>query len=166
MAIMIKLIRVIFFVPAMYLGALLSVPVSAISNLPILLIDWITERMGNWSLGALIFGSTKASFSEIFYVLVSGIFMSSIGLFFALSIFPYEKHRNKIIYFLFALLLIGFSSPRQFDTYGSWYLYSAKLIGIVIGFGIVLKLLLDPNTKTIFAYVDKRISPPAENLEN
>lgn len=139
----------------MYLGALLSVPITAIFNLPLLFAEWINERMGNWSLGALIFGSTKVSFFEILYVLASGVFMSSIGLFFALSIFPYEKHRSKIIYFLFVLFLIGFSSPHQFDTYNSWYLYSAKLIGIVVGFGIVLKLLIDPNTKTIFEYVDK-----------
>lgn len=159
---MIKVIRMIFFIPAMYLGALLSVIVSAIFNLPLTFIEWLNERVGNWSLGALIFGSDSISITDGLYVLFSGIFMSFIGLIFALAIFPYEKHRNKVIYFLFALLLIGFSSTRQIDIYSSHYLYFMKLIGIVIGFVIVLKMLLDIRTKTIFAYVDKKVSGTKE----
>lgn len=159
-----KLIRTIVFVPAMWLGMLLSIPVSLFFNIPLIFFDWLNGKFGDWSLVGFIFGSANAvSLSEGLQALVSGVFMSSIGLFVALSVFPFEKHRSKVVYLLLLFLLIEFSSPRQIDLYDSVFLYSMKLVGIVMGSAVIVIMLLNPAAKPVFAWIDRRFFPSDES---
>lgn len=159
-----KLIRTIVFVPAMWLGMLLSIPVSLFFNMPFIFFDWLSGKFGDWSLVGLIFGAANTvSLSEGLQALVSGVFMSSIGLFVALSVFPFEKHRSKVVYLLLIFLLIEFSSPRQIDLYDSVFLYSMKLAGIVMGSAVIVMMLLNPAVKPMFAWIDRRFFSSAES---
>jgi hypothetical protein len=149
-----NILRLITFIPVIYLGGFLAVVVTAVINTPLTLLERFISLSGDWYLWGL-FGKSNTSPFEIIYVLDSGIFMAGIGLFLSLIVFPYKKHREKIIYFLFVLLLIGFSSPAQFYIYeGDIILFLAKLIGITIGFLFVLRLL--KNTSLI-DFIDRKL---------
>ena len=152
-----NLFRIILFIPAMYIGLFLSVFVTAIWNMPFIFIEWFFGLFGNWSLLGLIFGYTDTTIIEIIYVLTSGIIGSLIGLYMSLVIFPYKKHRNKIIYLLLILLILGFSSQSQLEIYENMYLYYAKIIGILIGFGIIIKTVTDKKGENLFCYIDKKL---------
>ena len=153
-----KVFRLILFIPAMYIGLFLSIIITAIWNIPLTFLEWLLDIFGDWSLLKLIFGIKQTTLIEITYILSSGIFMSLIGLYLALLVFPHKKHRNKIVYLLLALLLIGFSSQSQMDIYNSAVLYYTKIIGILIGFGIILGMLKDKKAKALFSYIDKKIT--------
>ena len=150
----------------MYLGAFLATIVTAIWNIPLTFLERVAGVFGDWSLWKLIFGASDISSFEIIYVLSSGIFMSAIGLFFALSVFPYDKYRNKIIYPLLFLLLLGFSSPVQLDIYdGSITLFSSKIIGVIIGFIFILLLLKKEGNHNCFDTIDKKLGKK-KKIEN
>lgn len=155
---MLKFIRVILFIPAMYLGTLMSALVSTIFNIPFLLLDHLSSRFGDWGLGALIPGLENISLTEGLAIMFSGFFMSLIGLFFALNVFPYKKHRNKVVYVLFALLAIECAAPHNIEIYNGYFLYFAKLAGLLLGFGITLITIFNDEGSQLLDFIDNKLS--------
>lgn len=154
---LIKFIRVIFFIPAMYLGVFVSIFVAIIFNSPFIFLE---SHFGNWPvnliIGILGLENINIKVSEGIIVMFSGVFASLIGLLFALSVFPYGRHRSKVAYVLFAMLLIRPAPPRQIEIYGSYFVYFSKLVGLVLGFGIILSAILNEKSSRIFNFIDNK----------
>ena len=154
---MIKILRIIFFIPVMYLGALLAIIVTAIWNIPLTFLEWFVNLFGDWHLWG-IFGKSSVSFFEIIYVFSSGLFMATIGLFLALAVFPYPKYRNRVIYVLGIILFLGFVSPTQIAIYGgSITLFIAKIIGLILGFLIVFPFTKKTNKQNPINFIDRKL---------
>lgn len=154
---MINFVRLILFIPAMILGAFASILFSAIFNLPIDFLHWISSMFGDWSLGGLLFGSANIRMTEGLALFFTGVFMAIFGLTFGLNMFPYQTQRGKAVYMLFAILLLAIASPNNIEVYGSHFLYFAKLMGGVAGFAIILVALRDENGIRYFQFIDKKI---------
>ena len=153
----IKLVRLILFVPAMILGELLAVIATAIWNIPLSLLGWVNGLLGDWSLWGLIFGGQDMT-TDILYGLSSGIFTSAIGLYLGISVFPYPKYRKKVAYFLALYLLVGFSFSNQMAVGYNAYEFASKIIGILIGSLVIIRMLKDGGQHNeLFNFIDKII---------
>lgn len=153
----IKPLRFVLVIPAVILGEILAVMVTAIWNVPLTFLESYSGLFGNWSLWGLVFGGPDMT-TDILYGISSGIFLSVIGLYFGISVFPYTKHRNKIAYFLIALLLVGFSSSAQMEvSYNNAYYFYSKIVGILIGSWAVLHMLLVHKDRGLFNFIDRMI---------
>lgn len=153
----IKPLRIVLVIPAVILGEILAVIVTAIWNAPLTFLETYSGLFGNWNLWGLVFGGPDMTI-DILYGISSGIFLSAIGLYLGISVFPYAKHRNKIAYFLIALLLVGFSSSTQMEVpYNNAYYFYSKIIGVIIGSWVVLHMLRVHKDRGLFNFIDRMI---------
>lgn len=154
----IKLLRLILAIPAVAFGGFLGVLAATIWLIPLAFLEWLSSNLfgeSDWSLLGLIFGKDISTF-EVLYVLSSGVFISTIGLYLGISTFPYQKYRKIVAYLLSAFLLISFSSDAQLANYeGEAYLYYVKIVGIILG--ILYIFLLGRENKWSFDFVDKMV---------
>ncbi|MEA2112524.1 MAG: hypothetical protein U9P50_00935 [Patescibacteria group bacterium] len=154
---MIKILRLIIFIPTMYLGALLAVVVNAIWNIPLTFLEWFVNLFGDWHLWG-IFGKSSVSSFEAVYIFSSGLFIATIGLFLALAVFPYPKYRNRIIYVLGTLLFLGFITPTQIAIYeGSITLFVSKIVGLMLGFLFVLSFTKKTSKQNPINFIDNKL---------
>lgn len=152
-------LRTVLVLPAMILGVVLGTLISAVCfTMPLTFIEHLTNRLGGWSIGNLIFGrELKSLITDGTTTFLSGAIGVWFGLAFALNVFPFPRYRWLAGWLLFAFQFSGFAAQKQLEIYGSHALFYSKLAGALMGFALFVSMTRSPTQTGLLEILDKRL---------